>query len=211
MFFRHHRSFLPVAKRPHQAGKPRQCQRFRVAWRGKSRFGAIGGIMNFSLVKRAELRHDGSSDGVSRQLKFDIVNDLGILVIFESVVIEQMRQSFHESRVVFLFGSTPLNFTQGGHTGKFHVFYPPEVLHVFRPTIGLNAYDVFLFLRRKIARHRFVAVYPFNRQIAAYAIHLVLGIVALVIVEVEIGVGRHDDGMLLVEPPRCPPLLLART
>ena len=63
--------------------------------------------------------------------------------------------------------------------------------------VGLDALGIFLLFRSGSWRRCLLALCTFDREITADGIWLILGVLGLVIVEIEIGVRCHDNIVVL--------------
>jgi len=90
----------------------------------------------------------------------------------------------------------PLYFGQCVHTRQYHVFDLAECRDIFCPEVRLHADHIFpVFFR--YSGSRFERIDAFQRQITADGKRVVFRVGRLVIVEIEVRVGRHDHIMFL--------------
>ena len=107
------------------------------------------------------------------------------------VSLKQLFQLRQKAFVIFVFRFAPSRFAECGNAREVHVLQFIVSRNVFRPCICLNPYYMFLLLRSKSRRHRFVIINLLQSGITPYCKRLTLRF-ALIIVEVKIRSRRHD-------------------
>ena len=158
---------------------------------------AVERVADFGVVHRGHLGADHVLHGVDDIFRIHLVNVAGIVVAERVVVVDEAHEAFEEFLIIFLLRLRPLYFGESRHAREFHVLHLAVGRHVFAPKVGLHADDILLLFGRKLARHRFVAIHAVERQIAADGLGLVGHVLGLIVVEIEIGVRRHDYGVVL--------------
>ena len=125
-----------------------------------------------------------------------IVYHLGKVVTLQVVRVDEALQAGYKLPVVLLPGVTPLHLAQCSQSRQFHILHLLECFDILRPQVGLCTDDVPLLVGGETVWHGFVAVHMLQGQIATDGLGLVRLVGTLVVVEVQIGVGRHDNLVL---------------
>ena len=136
----------------------------------------------------------------------DIIQVAGIVVVLLVVKLHHTDGALRELVKVLLAALCPLYFCKCRQTGERHIFHLTVGGHILRPYVGLYAYNessqilrfaLVIAVIEHVVRYGFVAVHAFNGQVASNGFGFRAGVEGLIIVEVEIGVRRHDDVVML--------------
>ena len=169
-----------------------------ILGRSSGRFRTVEGIVHRCLVDGACRYIQLTRFRVGSDVHIHIEDMRRVVPSLQLINPGQTSRAFQESLIILLlFRSTPLRFTKRSHTRQYHVLCLCHGRDIFRPEVRLHTGNELLFFRRKGRRHRFIAVHPFHRQIAADGQRFTVRILCLIIVEIQVRVRRHDDIVLL--------------
>ena len=117
----------------------------------------------------------------------------GVVPPLDVIYAAEACRAAQELLVDLLLGGAPLRLGECGHARQHHILHLCHVGDIFGPEVCLHAHDVPLLVGRERAGHGLVGIYALDGEGSAYGEGFRGGILGLIVVEVVVCVGCHDD------------------